>query len=207
MVTFSKANSGKEGTERRIVNAALTLFGQKGYSRTTTRAIAAKAEVNEVTIFRHFGNKKNLLMACVEAFNQGGFAATFEQHLTGEYAADIAIMARLQMTDMIRGFEALRLLMCDAAEVPEIRQLLVDGARSNQRFLVDYFQRQIEAGVIREEYDPLALANAFDSLFSSTLFFQAIFHSDPLPELPREAVFIQYTDLFVLGTVQRPEKE
>jgi len=37
------------------------LFAAQGMTETTTREIAELAEVNEVTLFRHFGNKHNLL--------------------------------------------------------------------------------------------------------------------------------------------------
>ncbi|PGQ37584.1 TetR/AcrR family transcriptional regulator, partial [Bacillus thuringiensis] len=50
----------KISAKERILEAAISLFGEKGYSSTTTREIAEKAKVSEVTIFRHFGNKEKL---------------------------------------------------------------------------------------------------------------------------------------------------
>lgn len=47
-------------TRRRVMDAAGKLFAEKGYTETTTVAIAKEAGVNETTIFRNFGNKKNL---------------------------------------------------------------------------------------------------------------------------------------------------
>jgi AcrR family transcriptional regulator len=43
-----------------ILETAKKLFSQKGFKAVTTREIAEKAKVNEVTIFRHFKNKENL---------------------------------------------------------------------------------------------------------------------------------------------------
>ncbi|MBE2900698.1 TetR/AcrR family transcriptional regulator [Methanothermobacter thermautotrophicus] len=48
-------------TENRITDAARELFIKKGYRGTTTREIASRAGVSEVTVFRKFGSKKNLL--------------------------------------------------------------------------------------------------------------------------------------------------
>lgn len=45
---------------QKIMEAAGRLFAEKGYTETTTLAIAREAGVNETTIFRNFGNKKNL---------------------------------------------------------------------------------------------------------------------------------------------------
>lgn len=49
-------------TRQRIMDAAGRLFSEKGYTETTTLAIAKESGVNETTIFRNFGNKKNLYM-------------------------------------------------------------------------------------------------------------------------------------------------
>jgi len=48
-------------TEKRITNAARELFIKRGYRGTATREIASRAGVSEVTVFRKFGSKKNLL--------------------------------------------------------------------------------------------------------------------------------------------------
>lgn len=47
-------------SKEKIQEAAIELFTQKGYAGATTAAIAKLAGVNEVTIFRIFGNKKTL---------------------------------------------------------------------------------------------------------------------------------------------------
>jgi AcrR family transcriptional regulator len=53
----------KQSTKERLITAALDLFIDQGIPATTTKAIAERAEVNEVTLFRHFGNKNGLLLA------------------------------------------------------------------------------------------------------------------------------------------------
>lgn len=51
--------------QRRIFNAAVEVFSEKGYSGTSTSEIAAKAGVAEGTIFRHYKTKKDLLFSIV----------------------------------------------------------------------------------------------------------------------------------------------
>jgi AcrR family transcriptional regulator len=53
-------------TRQRLVDAALTLFAQQGITETATKQIAELAEVNEVTLFRQFGNKQGLVLAILE---------------------------------------------------------------------------------------------------------------------------------------------
>ena len=50
----------KLSTRDRIIEAAYTLFSEKGYHGTSTREIAKKASVSEVTLFRIFGTKESL---------------------------------------------------------------------------------------------------------------------------------------------------
>jgi AcrR family transcriptional regulator len=190
-----------EETRKRIISAAMQLFGQAGYAEATTRRIAKAAGVNEVTLFRHFGNKKGLLMACLEAFNASGFAARFEAELTGSYPDDILRMAHLQMQDTAANFEVLRLLLCDARHIPELREALMAGGRGNLARLSRYFQRQIDTGIVRPDLPAEVLASAFDSLFSTYVLFEKMFLGSPTPEMPADEVIRPLVDIFVRGTL------
>ena len=48
-------------TEQKIVDATIFLLDKEGVSGTTTKKIAKKAEVSEVTVFRKFKSKDDLL--------------------------------------------------------------------------------------------------------------------------------------------------
>ncbi len=57
------AGSGKTGrTRARILGAATDLFTRGGYEKTTVAQIAAVAGVTEMTFYRHFGSKDQLLV-------------------------------------------------------------------------------------------------------------------------------------------------
>src|SRR3954452_19147773 len=49
-----------------ILTAAMDLFSRKGFRGTTTKDLAAQAEVNEAIIFRHFSTKEELYRAILE---------------------------------------------------------------------------------------------------------------------------------------------
>ncbi|MEX2980832.1 TetR family transcriptional regulator [Streptomyces sp. C36] len=49
-----------EATRRSLIDAAAELFAERGYDRTTVRAIAARAGVNQTLLFRYFGSKTAL---------------------------------------------------------------------------------------------------------------------------------------------------
>ena len=50
-----------EGTRTRLHQAALELFEEQGYRRTTAQGIAVRAGVTERTFFRHFADKGEVL--------------------------------------------------------------------------------------------------------------------------------------------------
>ena len=52
----------KENTRRAILRAALDLFAEKGFYRTTTKAISKKAGIAEGTLFNYFETKEDLAL-------------------------------------------------------------------------------------------------------------------------------------------------
>ena len=200
MIKEIKMDEESISTMERIIVAATQLFSENGYVRTTTKAIAAAAAVNEVTIFRQFGSKKQLFMACLEAFNAAGFARTFAQNLTGDYATDIMTMAQAQLADSLTNFKSVRLLICEASQMPEIQTILQQGSEGNLAAIAAYFQRQIDAGVIQTGLDAVWMAQAFNNLFSSYLFLSA-----ETPDEPPAAMVQQLVDIFVTGTMRSGE--
>src|SRR5512138_415356 len=57
-----KRLENKERTRRAILKAALELFEQHGFHRTTTRAISRRARIAEGTLFNYFETKEDLAL-------------------------------------------------------------------------------------------------------------------------------------------------
>jgi AcrR family transcriptional regulator len=55
--------SKKDETRRALLLAAIALFSERGYEQTTTAAVAARAGVTEMTLFRHFPTKASLVVS------------------------------------------------------------------------------------------------------------------------------------------------
>jgi len=55
-------------TKDRILEASLQIFSQKGFLRTTTKEIARRAGVAEVTIFRLFSSKDRLVQEVIRHY-------------------------------------------------------------------------------------------------------------------------------------------
>lgn len=66
MLKIMEGDSGKKTEKQlKIVQAAIEVFSEKGYSGASTSEIAQRAGVAEGTIFRHYKTKKDLLLSIV----------------------------------------------------------------------------------------------------------------------------------------------
>lgn len=65
MEALSLRDRQKERTRDDMLNAALSLFVDNGYSNTTMQAIADASDVGIATLFRYFKNKSGLLAALI----------------------------------------------------------------------------------------------------------------------------------------------
>lgn len=66
---MDKAPRSRKDVRRRLQTAALELYRERGYDRTTTAEIAARAGVTERTFFRYFPDKREVLFDGEAAFH------------------------------------------------------------------------------------------------------------------------------------------
>jgi AcrR family transcriptional regulator len=97
-----------EETRERIVLAAREVIARKGKRGATTREIADTAGVNEATLFRHFGNKEQLIIAVVRHACPDTEMRDLIAELKGPIEEDLFTIARfmndrlLSMIDLVR---------------------------------------------------------------------------------------------------------
>ena len=187
-------------TRTRIINAASKLFTQKGFSGTTTRAIADQAGVNEVTIFRHFGSKKNLAQAIMDQYGGLAIAENLESHLSGNYREDLHQIGSMMMKVMTERNDAMRMAICEAGNFPEFQQVVAENPRQLRRMLARYFTRQMENGLIHAGH-PELLAQAFLGMFFSYTVLKGFLMDTLTPETTADEVVKQFVDLFIRGTL------
>ena len=73
---MASINQAKADKESRIIEAAATVFAQKGYASATVADIAFRAEIGKGTIYEYFASKEDLFFAVFEWFkSQTGIAA------------------------------------------------------------------------------------------------------------------------------------
>jgi AcrR family transcriptional regulator len=96
-----------------ILGAARSCFAESGYSATTTRQIAKRAEVVENLIFKHFGNKSALFEAAVvQPFRTAldTFTARWSASAAGPHAGELTAREYVEaLYDLLEGHAELLL--------------------------------------------------------------------------------------------------
>jgi len=152
-------------THQKILSAAKRLFARQGYDGTTTREIAQSAGVAEGTLFRHFDNKKAVLIEVATA----GWIDILTELLTelsemGSYKA-VAQMMRRRMLHLRDNNDLFRVCFLEAQFHPELRDKIQTDVIAKMTEVAEAF---IQTGIDRGVYRPLnprLIANVFLGLF------------------------------------------
>lgn len=196
--TESRANQ----TKQRILEAAFEVFARQGYQRATTRSLATAAGVNELTLFRHFGDKKKLFSAVIERYGGAAVASELEGKITGDYRRDISEIGKYLMRIMFERKDIICLAICEADHFPEIRDVLAQNPHHLRQMLAGYFERQINAGQCCRQH-PVVMAQAFIGMFLTYMITQGIFNDPIEPEIQTDDLITQFADIFIAGTINR----
>lgn len=169
---MSRTNRAAAETRDRLLKAAITVFSTEGYVGATTREIARVAGVSEVTLFRHFPSKEQLLSAVAQYITAVRTEAlTHPDEWTYDLRRDLLHYATLHDA-MLEEYEALfRMFIGEAHRHPtEAIEVLQQSFLPLREKLVAYLQVCIERGTVRPEVDlPLAVDQLTGMLLSGMI--------------------------------------
>ncbi len=157
-------------TREKIIEAALKVFGRDGITGATTREIARVAKVNEVTLFRYFKNKNELLrqsVMCSASRYEHVFAdASVEspedlRRTVRSYAEAHSIKLR-DNEDLIRTF------MGELNRHLKLwRSLFAEASKTSRNKFIAYLQSGQKAGLVRKDLDAETAADALTGMLMS----------------------------------------
>jgi len=158
----------RTSTRQRLIQAALQLFAAQGVTETTTRQIADLAQVNEVTLFRQFGNKHRLLLAVIEdaaVFTQLGESLVEQAWLTSSVDQALKDYANGCLHALERVPELLRSMVGEAGQYPlENRQALGRGLTQANHYVAQYLTSVIQRGQLHTHLPVEKLASLLNSM-------------------------------------------
>jgi AcrR family transcriptional regulator len=188
-----------EDTNTRILDAALQLFYEHGYKGTTTRAIAERAGVNEVTVFRNLGSKHGIFIAVIkrEADVRDELDG-FDLVPTGDLVDDLTRVGTRITREMVSRAKLVKIIMVEAATDPEVWESIHETPFAILAKITGYFEEAKERGYLRREVDPHVAAIGFFSFFFRTLIANAFLGRDVFIEMDEDTIR-RFVDMYVNG--------
>jgi TetR/AcrR family transcriptional regulator len=183
------------GEERRtqIIDAALVLFANKGFSGTRTREIAELAGISETLIFQHFKTKEDLYSAALrELFSQHPVIPEVEENMTKK--DDFGVFSTLAL-HLIRHNRQdpriMRLAIFSALEGLRFAEVVHHGKEMGTplpELLGSYIEQRISEGAFKQVNAQIAAQLFIETIFIYVADQQASISGPPLPFSDKEAV-------------------
>lgn len=183
-------NVHTETVHSRLLEAAHEVFAEEGYRGATTRKIAERAGVNEVTLFRHFSGKDDLLSAAIEQEVEDSAARMARDPLPAapcDLAGELERFLTLALHGFVGAQRAVRTSLGEWGHRPELDERLT----GTSRYIADEVERYLlaaqERGLIRRDISHVVAAQAV----LATVFAHGVLHRmtpERFPLGPEESV-------------------
>ncbi|MEU5041833.1 TetR/AcrR family transcriptional regulator [Streptomyces griseorubiginosus] len=204
------ATNGTRDKKTLILDAAVELFLEDGFDRTSMDAVAERAGVSKTTVYAHYGDKVGLFRAVVD---RGGSTLNvdLENMLHGagnspEERLAQALVALLRGTTAPPMIAYLRILVAETTRRPELARILLGS--SAVPYAVEVVASILADDATLHGYtlaDPTAHASLFMRMGAACMQLDAItdarFHPSP-DLLENHATWV--TKLFLRGLRPRP---
>ena len=187
-----------------LLQAALALFVEKGFTATRVEEVALRAGVSKGTLFLYYDSKEELFKAVIQANLSPHFAAWGEEFVAFEGpTADMLRYGLGSWWERIGNTTAgglTKLVMGEASNFPDVaafyrQQVVLPGQALLQRML----QRGVDAG----EFAPMDVHTASLSLMSAMMFVMMWRHSmsacAPGPEFDARAFLMSHLETLLKG--------
>ena len=168
----------KEARPGELLDAALSLFVEKGYAATTVEQVAARAGVSKGTLFLYFASKEALFKAVVRADITARLAVWNEEyeHFQGS-TTDMLRYCYSSWWEHIGSTRAsgiIKLVLSEASNFPEITQFYQHEVTAPGQLLI---RRVLQRGMDGGEFRPLDLDYAVYAVLAPLMFLTFCKHS------------------------------
>jgi AcrR family transcriptional regulator len=199
-------------TEHKILDAAVKVFSSEGYAGATTRKIAQEANVTEVTLFRKFQSKENLLKEVLikNRYSISTLNKLLNVNKNADIERDLCILGKEITKDMQDekknsiSYMFMFMLFEEGRRRPELAEILESVFKTNIERLSEYFELQMKNGKIRN-INAQSAALTFVSYFSCSAFLRGIFVDYALSYNDKDVE--NFIDIFTKGILKVEKTE
>ena len=191
-----------EKPQQVILDAALVLFAQQGFDRTTIKDIADKANVTEGFIFRQFSSKKNILVTlAIQGWWDLLTDLLTELSEMGSYEA-IAEVMKKRMLHLRHNHQLMRVCLMEVQFHPDLKQQIYEEVVEKMMTVAEaFFESAIAQGVYRP-LSPKTLARVFLGMFMIMGFSETTFVSANASPQELKTMAEEISDIFLHGALE-----
>src|SRR5690348_16220187 len=194
-----------EDRREQIIDAAMHVFAQKGYSNATNKDIAREAGITPGLIYYYFESKEALLYAILEARSPLKLMASFPPQTLELPPEEFFPQFLCQVLDIIEEEDVvgmLRVMIPEVLHNPALFALPMSLFARLSDFLGNYMEAKIASGEIRPLDASLTVQTLVGSLIGFVLRRQLL--RDPLAlQYTREQLAYAITSPFLKGILPR----
>jgi AcrR family transcriptional regulator len=168
----------KDARPQELLDAALDLFVEKGFSATRSEEVAQRAGVSKGTLYLYYPSKEELLKEVIRHNMVTEIAEGLEivDRFTGPSAELLTLVYTLwwERIGETRASGIMKLMMSEVRNFPEIAQFYVDEViKPSERLLSLMLQRGIDSG----EFRPVNVIDVVHALVAPMLYLVMHKHS------------------------------
>jgi AcrR family transcriptional regulator len=166
----------KTGRRLALLEAATSVFAERGFEAATTREIAERAGCAEGLIHRYFAGKRGLMLAILEHKGQHA-AETYLENVSPHdtVAEEIESILLFELDSKWEKRDFMRICVAEASIDPEVGAAVRDGIQAHQvEFIATRLRRHQDAGRIRADVDIDAIAYTINGIGFSAGFMNRV---------------------------------
>lgn len=193
----------KPGTRTRILEAALRAFSERGYLGATTREIAGKAGVAELTLFRHFTSKEKLFEAVIGNYSfLPELKGLLPEVATMSYRDALTMIATRFLDTLAARKEMIQIMHSEMHRYPgKIHKIYHDFIDGLVETLASYFSALQRKRALRA-FNAEAAARAFLGMFFSYFNAQELMMGRRYRSVDTGTTVREFVKLFIEGTAR-----
>lgn len=188
----------KLSTKDRILMAAIDLFSDKGFKAVTTKQIAQVASVNEVTLFRYFGNKQKLLEEVMNTFYyEVEIKKIFAEKIIWDLEKDLILISKTNLEFMNKNKKIIKITIKEFWDIDGKEDYIGNFPKTLKELLTEYFKEMQRQGkVIKENPEGQAITFMFANFGN---FMSSDLMKNKITEISTEEYIKNSIKIFVRG--------
>src|SRR5712691_439589 len=142
-----------EDRRDQIIDAAMQVFAQKGFSRATNKDIAREAGITPGLIYYYFDSKEDLLKTIIETRSPAQLMTTLPPQvfeLPPEVFLRMLILRALHIIESEQLIQLVRMMLSEIVHNTDIASIVFSMIQRLLEFLGKYFEAQVKKGTLRD---------------------------------------------------------